>query len=153
MPVRGSTAAASCLKRPSAFSGSGSTIPLALAGTEHISVRLFAIEKGLLARQPASPRRDAARAVDRRARKAQMLALHLSGRHVIDDGGRTARQRLARRALCIDARALHRAPGKGALALRSGFQFMVRSEEHTSELQSLMRISYAVFCLKKKKKH
>src|SRR3546814_2052133 len=29
---------------------------------------------------------------------------------------------------------------------------MNRSEEHTSELQSLMRISYAVFCLKKKKK-
>src|SRR3546814_10300460 len=29
---------------------------------------------------------------------------------------------------------------------------MARSEEHTSELQSLMRISYAVFCLKKKKK-
>src|SRR3546814_6641337 len=29
----------------------------------------------------------------------------------------------------------------------------VRSEEHTSELQSLMRISYAVFCLKKKKKN
>src|SRR3546814_6528578 len=28
-----------------------------------------------------------------------------------------------------------------------------RSEEHTSELQSLMRISYAVFCLKKKKKY
>src|SRR3546814_3721015 len=28
-----------------------------------------------------------------------------------------------------------------------------RSEEHTSELQSLMRISYAVFCLKKKKRH
>src|SRR3546814_3163980 len=30
---------------------------------------------------------------------------------------------------------------------------VARSEEHTSELQSLMRISYAVFCLKKKKKH
>src|SRR3546814_7977861 len=29
--------------------------------------------------------------------------------------------------------------------------FRIRSEEHTSELQSLMRISYAVFCLKKKK--
>src|SRR3546814_4998983 len=29
--------------------------------------------------------------------------------------------------------------------------YQVRSEEHTSELQSLMRISYAVFCLKKKK--
>src|SRR3546814_5701616 len=33
------------------------------------------------------------------------------------------------------------------------FGVMARSEEHTSELQSLMRISYAVFCLKKKKKH
>src|SRR3546814_10377500 len=31
--------------------------------------------------------------------------------------------------------------------------FEARSEEHTSELQSLMRISYAVFCLKKKNKH
>src|SRR3546814_3963390 len=31
-------------------------------------------------------------------------------------------------------------------------QLLLRSEEHTSELQSLMRISYAVFCLKKKKK-
>src|SRR3546814_2355042 len=30
-----------------------------------------------------------------------------------------------------------------------GRLFLVRSEEHTSELQSLMRISYAVFCLKK----
>src|SRR3546814_1949576 len=32
------------------------------------------------------------------------------------------------------------------------FSVLYRSEEHTSELQSLMRISYAVFCLKKKKK-
>src|SRR3546814_5008259 len=34
---------------------------------------------------------------------------------------------------------------------RTGFETL-RSEEHTSELQSLMRISYAVFCLKKKTK-
>src|SRR3546814_2360691 len=34
----------------------------------------------------------------------------------------------------------------------SGAVHPARSEEHTSELQSLMRISYAVFCLKKKKK-
>src|SRR3546814_4245662 len=33
-----------------------------------------------------------------------------------------------------------------------GNSMSYRSEEHTSELQSLMRISYAVFCLKKKKK-
>src|SRR3546814_8668320 len=38
------------------------------------------------------------------------------------------------------------------LPARSG-AIEVRSEEHTSELQSLMRISYAVFCLKKKKKN
>src|SRR3546814_10408472 len=35
----------------------------------------------------------------------------------------------------------------------SWFAPLARSEEHTSELQSLMRISYDVFCLKKKKKH
>src|SRR3546814_8034404 len=34
----------------------------------------------------------------------------------------------------------------------AGQRFLGRSEEHTSELQSLMRISYAVFCLKKKNK-
>src|SRR3546814_4981569 len=42
-----------------------------------------------------------------------------------------------------------------ASAVLPGFEkprgFIFRSEEHTSELQSLMRISYAVFCLKKKK--
>src|SRR3546814_3698690 len=36
--------------------------------------------------------------------------------------------------------------------LESWPRLRLRSEEHTSELQSLMRISYAVFCLKKKKK-
>src|SRR3546814_2846453 len=35
--------------------------------------------------------------------------------------------------------------------LKDLFEDVARSEEHTSELQSLMRISYAVFCLKKKK--
>src|SRR3546814_1974712 len=38
-----------------------------------------------------------------------------------------------------------------ALCERFGCVVVLRSEEHTSELQSLMRISYAVFCLKKKK--
>src|SRR3546814_10864234 len=39
-----------------------------------------------------------------------------------------------------------------ARVLTPALEAQVRSEEHTSELQSLMRISYAVFCLKKKKK-
>src|SRR3546814_2280860 len=37
---------------------------------------------------------------------------------------------------------------RGTEFVRNGYR--IRSEEHTSELQSLMRISYAVFCLKKK---
>src|SRR3546814_2602084 len=37
------------------------------------------------------------------------------------------------------------------IALQVEYSLIERSEEHTSELQSLMRISYAVFCLKKKK--
>src|SRR3546814_9851097 len=45
---------------------------------------------------------------------------------------------------------MHARPG--GLALELGNAVGVRSEEHTSELQSLMRNSYAVFCLKKKTK-
>src|SRR3546814_9225172 len=41
-------------------------------------------------------------------------------------------------------------PGGSMILCGSGSIFQVRSEEHTSELQSLMRLSYAVFCLKKK---
>src|SRR3546814_4765822 len=62
-----------------------------------------------------------------------------SGRE-IDVGGRWSRA--------------HRARATDSLGLKSSMFGMAsiisRSEEHTSELQSLMRISYAVFCLKKK---
>src|SRR3546814_10312344 len=64
------------------------------------------------------------------------------------------------------ARSLHVQPSPGSVGwhqlgmlsirnLHRNFSILAcrnRSEEHTSELQSLMRISYAVFCLKKKKK-
>src|SRR3546814_8380287 len=48
----------------------------------------------------------------------------------------------------------HNAPrfASHGAARQGGTRLVSRSEEHTSELQSLMRISYAVFCLKKKKK-
>src|SRR3546814_2058741 len=45
------------------------------------------------------------------------------------------------------------APGPGEVRIRTTAVGLNRSEEHTSELQSLMRISYAVFCLKKKNEH
>src|SRR3546814_8337527 len=46
--------------------------------------------------------------------------------------------------------ALEGVRGRMMVRLASWFDRELRSEEHTSELQSLMRISYAVFCLKKK---
>src|SRR3546814_5261028 len=49
------------------------------------------------------------------------------------------------------AQTLHLRPGGGGCCCPAQRQRNGRSEEHTSELQSLMRISYAVFCLKKKK--
>src|SRR3546814_5158332 len=50
----------------------------------------------------------------------------------------------------VGVRAKRLGPTVGAI-LRSARLRELRSEEHTSELQSLMRISYAVFCLTKKK--
>src|SRR3546814_5952712 len=49
-----------------------------------------------------------------------------------------------------EAQALVRADPKQANKGAGAAEAAMRSEEHTSELQSLMRISYAVFCLKKK---
>src|SRR3546814_4547165 len=51
------------------------------------------------------------------------------------------------------AAAAGRTSFSSAEASHSGWPEISRSEEHTSELQSLMRISYAVFCLKKKKQN
>src|SRR3546814_7133298 len=59
--------------------------------------------------------------------------------------GDLAQQGEVQRGLFVDRRDAHEA---GDLELQA-----TRSEEHTSELQSLMRISYAVFCLQKKKQH
>src|SRR3546814_8666222 len=51
----------------------------------------------------------------------------------------------------IDARGVPGRPVRAAAPALAAVLSASRSEEHTSELQSLMRISYAVFCLKKKK--
>src|SRR3546814_2944847 len=54
------------------------------------------------------------------------------------------------RAMVQLASVMDRAPGVGLIQTIPTVINSRRSEEHTSELQSLMRISYAVFCLKKK---
>src|SRR3546814_7965066 len=72
----------------------------------------------------------------------------------------TERERAAPVAGGIDFAALNfgyrisgdKVPWRPLRIFDDGRQLFVRSEEHTSELQSLMRISYAVFCLKKKNK-
>src|SRR3546814_10711452 len=69
-------------------------------------------------------------------------AWHDAALEVVDQAGRGRRYR--------SVRAFSVGPGQRSAARGAG-QTRFRSEEHTSELQSLMRISYAVFCLKKKK--
>src|SRR3546814_1910119 len=71
-------------------------------------------------------------------------------------GSRLARQRAVRHRLAATA-AVVRTGGLGFadpryVLVAAAQRRLARSEEHTSELQSLMRISYAVFCLKKKQK-
>src|SRR3546814_3377270 len=66
---------------------------------------------------------------------------HVAARQILGGGGVALHEALALRIGEIAALAAHPLGDEA------------RSEEHTSELQSLMRTSYAVFCLKKKKKH
>src|SRR3546814_6471768 len=93
----------------------------------------------------------------------QTCALPISPGHTVPDRPRSRRRVRARvrvpghRTPRAQRRAVRRDPpgadaGRARRADRRGFGLLARSEEHTSELQSLMRISYAVFCLKKKKK-
>src|SRR3546814_1762709 len=75
----------------------------------------------------------------------------------VDRMGRMLTVRRAPRAEFIDISVRSRSPDLAAkianqyVSTLQETRLMERSEEHTSELQSLMRISYAVFCLKKKK--
>src|SRR3546814_1845022 len=63
---------------------------------------------------------------------------------------RDRRGELARRTIAQPRRLAHQLVERG-IDVIGELDLGHRSEEHTSELQSLMRISYAVFCLKKKK--
>src|SRR3546814_3295132 len=71
--------------------------------------------------------------------------IHGPGTRSSGSGGRPARARGRRPLYPVDR--IEAAIGRGTERAGTGES---RSEEHTSELQSLMRISYAVFCLKKK---
>src|SRR3546814_1532880 len=105
------------------------------------------------------------------ARMKTMAGVHSGPRHVaiiMDGNGRWAKRRFLPRIMGhrkgVEAvrRVVEAAPDLGIEVLtlyafssenwkRPADEVSDRSEEHTSELQSLMRISYAVLCLKKKK--
>src|SRR3546814_6982502 len=67
-------------------------------------------------------------------------------------GGTQVPQRVIDRTVDCLLRTNANLGGPFASSVAAGAMVDERSEEHTSELQSLMRISYAVFCLKKKNK-
>src|SRR3546814_5470595 len=67
------------------------------------------------------------------------------------DHDRLGRDLHPRTAAVLEGLARRAAAARCGVCVDAGLALPARSEEHTSELQSLMRISYAVFCLKKKK--
>src|SRR3546814_6324896 len=84
------------------------------------------------------------------------VAFQLGQRHLRLDHDLAAAHRIGTADACALARqaaadVAHVLFGRIHVQVDDRLQYLRRSEEHTSELQSLMRISYAVFCLKKKK--
>src|SRR3546814_8068049 len=75
-------------------------------------------------------------------RRLSGLACRMRGRSLFDPS--PCDDRVARQAFGVDF------PASAAAPVARMFLALLRSEEHTSELQSLMRTSYAVLCLKKK---
>src|SRR3546814_9894186 len=82
---------------------------------------------------------------------SEMLVRHPGVDKISFTGSTVSGRKIA--AICGDriARFTLELGGKSAAVILDDYDLETRSEEHTSELQSLMRISYAVFCLKKKK--
>src|SRR3546814_3540677 len=87
----------------------------------------------------------------RSRRQADRDRLHADRRVHLRGPARGVHQRADRRAARLALLQVRFEPARRAGQARSRDRTGERSEEHTSELQSLMRISYAVFCLKKKK--
>src|SRR3546814_1157209 len=110
----------------------------------------------MLRRPPRSTRTDTLFPYTTLFRSAEQLLRGMARRRVEVALVQVARQHTAGRRHVGGTRRLHGRQGARSLH-KWRDRIPARSEEHTSELQSLMRISYAVFCLKKKnntnKKH
>src|SRR3546814_4597354 len=94
----------------------------------------------MIRRPPRSTRTDTLFPYTTLFRSHVLVGIQHGAQHIIDFFASHFRRLLSKSLFIIRRRGEERAE----------FLFIERSEEHTSELQSLMRISYAVFCLKKK---
>src|SRR3546814_9902882 len=82
-------------------------------------------------------------------RAFRLIAVAAGAKHEDQSSAGMRAQRIERRRDGVGGVGIVDIDGRAGAGDRGAFE---RSEEHTSELQSLMRISYAVFCLKKTKK-
>src|SRR3546814_1760731 len=110
----------------------------------------------MIRRPPRSTRTDTLFPYTTLFRSVRARTLHLAGEHLRAGGdgrvGRGVGDAIQRDALLAVGRDVVARGGVRAIGTKCAPLARARSEEHTSELQSLMRISYAVFCLKKKTK-
>src|SRR3546814_2155832 len=113
-------------------------------GANHAKTRPTRQRRRRIDRRRHRPRRPICKP-PRRSRRRDLLGHYRSRRAGRGLCGRDARSAARRRRVDLSPPLL--------AAPRFRPDRAARSEEHTSELQSLMRISYAVFCLKIKKKH
>src|SRR3546814_7320238 len=89
-------------------------------------------------------------------RSSDLAALGIQTHHAQADRptfcARADSEKIVMRSVVIEPGSTEQQYWRDLWRYRELFLVLARSEEHTSELQSLMRISYAVFCLKQKKK-
>src|SRR3546814_7766671 len=124
------------IRRPPRSTRTDTLFPYTTLFRSAADARQHHLARALAERNDADHRGDPDDDAEHGEEGAQAVRLHRAQRH--DEGlGET-----------IGDGTQRSPPGDGPVAL---LRLARRSEEHTSELQSLMRISYAVFCLKKKK--
>src|SRR3546814_2128170 len=116
----------------------------------------------MIRRQPVSTRTDTLfpyTSLFRSIHHGPAVVAHPAGAHRVEDDGADVAGGDGQRLVAVDLGAglvLDRLEARQRRRLADAprqADRLRRSEEHTSELQSLMRISYAVFCLKKKNQH
>src|SRR3546814_3788222 len=141
-----SAAACSSPGRPAAAGAASSAMPCNLRRSRYIeptSIASAAYPISIVSPKAVNMLMPPPVSLRREDRCIALLRRKFEGRARLDDRARRGHERRPQK--------VARGHGKGHRDGDRLARFRDRSEEHTSELQSLMRISYAVFCLKKNK--